>query len=250
MSALPWFKCYPRDFREGMLGLTCEERGAYATILLLIYERGAPVADDDSWIAAQLWCSVRAWKKVRAALVVKGKIYAVNYNGVPSLMNARAADELAKTAEICTARSEAGKEGGKRSAAKRTTKSNENSDQAEANASPVLKQTPSKIQPDITDYQKSSEANASGGEPPTPNSKAWGSAVTLLVGQGGLSAESARAFFGKLLSQTGLEASDLLGAIGEAEHNATRDPQGWLTKAARQRATRKAPKTETRQTWV
>jgi uncharacterized protein YdaU (DUF1376 family) len=250
VSALPWFKCYPRDFREGMTGLTCEERGAYVTLLLLMYERGAPIADDDSWVAAQLWCSVRAWKKLRAALIVKGKIYALNYNGADCLMNRRAADELAKTAQICTSRSEAGKEGGKRSAAKRTPKVNENNDEGEANASPVLKQTASNDQADIQTIRKSSEANASGAEPPSANAKAWAFATTLLVAQGGLTVDGARAFFGKLLSQNGLEASDLLAAIGEAEHNATRDPQGYLTKAAQARGTRRQTGPPKRVGWV
>ena len=37
----------------------------------------------------------------------------------------------------------------------------------------------------------------------------------------------------------GLEGSDLFGAIGEAEHNQTRDPQSWLTKAAQARGKRR-----------
>lgn len=94
MSSLPWFKCNPRDFRDGLIGLTPEERGIYATILMLIYERGSPVPEEEGWICAHLGCSSRVWKKVRAALIVKGKLFAVSFNGADSLMNRRAAEEI------------------------------------------------------------------------------------------------------------------------------------------------------------
>jgi hypothetical protein len=57
----------------------------------------------------------------------------------------------------------------------------------------------------------------------------------VLIAQGKMSPESAGAFFGKLLSVNGLEASELLGAIGEAEHLGTKDPQAFLTRAAQAR---------------
>ena len=81
------------------------------------------------------------------------------------------------------------------------------------------------------------EANASAAD--HPNKKAWGEATALLIALGGMTVSGARAFFGKLLSQHGLEASDLLGAIGEAEHLQTQDPKGFLTRAAQARARRR-----------
>lgn len=253
MTALPWFKCYPTDFREGMVGLTCEERGAYITVLLLIYERGGSIPDDDAWLAANLWCSLRAWKKIRASLIVKGKLFALNVNGVDSLMNRRAADEIARTVGICEARKTAGKEGGKRSAAKRIHVSNENSDLDQANASELVNQTPSKIQPDIQTIRKSSVASPDGeptGADTTPNGRAWNWATSVLVAQGGITIPSAKAFFGKLLSQHGLEASELLGAIGEAEHLRTADPQGFLTRAAQSRNRKRQTGPPKRVDWV
>lgn len=244
MTALPWFKCYPRDFREGLTGLTCDERGAYTTILMLIYERGAPVPDDDAWIAANLWCSVRTWKKMRASLIVKRRLFALNINGEDCLMDERAAEEIAKTADLCTLRKTAGKEGGKRSAAKRTPVSNENNELDQASASGLVNQTPSKNQPDIQtiriDSVVPSNEGPTGGEPPNdPNAKAWAEARTLLVGQGRMTLETGGKFFGKLLSTHGLEARDLLGAVNEAFANRTPDPQAYLTKAAQARSRRR-----------
>jgi uncharacterized protein YdaU (DUF1376 family) len=83
-----------------MVGLTLEERGAYVTILNLIYARGGPVPEDEWWITSQLACTKRAWLKLRAALILKGKLFAVSVNGAPSLMNERAADEIAQREEI------------------------------------------------------------------------------------------------------------------------------------------------------
>lgn len=132
--SLPWFKCNPRDFREGMVGLTREERGTYATVVMLIYERGGPIPDDDpAWIAGHLWCTVKAWKKDRASLIVKGKLYVVEVDGRPHLMNRRAAEELAAREALSEARSEAGKGNGRGRAAHLATGINENSNLGQAN---------------------------------------------------------------------------------------------------------------------
>lgn len=254
MSGLPWFKCYPRDFREGMTGLTVDERGAYATVLMLIYERGAPVPDDATWLAAQLWVSVKAWNKIRASLIVKRRLFAVNVNGVDSLMDERAANELAKTSDLCSARSEAGKAGGKRSASKRAEKSsenaaqndgtpnspatsNENSDLGQASASELVNQTPSNDQPDIQTIRIGSvvppDGETTGGKPPRdPDGKAWDEAVVVLVSLGGMTEKDARGFFGKLLARNGLKPADMLGALGSAFATGTKDPQSYLTRAA------------------
>lgn len=69
-----WFKFNPKSFREGTDQLTLEERGAYITILCLIYERGGPIPDEPRWLAGHCLVSVRAWSKVRVALLAKGKI--------------------------------------------------------------------------------------------------------------------------------------------------------------------------------
>lgn len=276
MTALPWFKCYPRDFREGLAGLTPEERGAYATVLMLIYERGEAIPDDDAWIASHIWASVRVWKKIRASLIVKRRLFPVNLNGVDSLMDERAATELAKVAGVCAARSEAGKAGGKKSAEARSakgkkrdeksseirgsdfsdTKANENNALSEANASDPVKQNGSKDQADIQTLRKGSvvppdgETTAAEAAPGDPNREAWTVAVRVLCEQGGMTEPKARAFFGKLLSAHGLEARELLAPLAEAISNQTRDPQAYLTRAAIARAKRKAGAPEKRVAWV
>lgn len=95
-QGLPWFKCIPRVFREGMIGLTPEERGAYVTVILLIYERGEPIPDDAGWVAAHLAISVRNWTKLRSTLIVKSKIFETVVNGRTSLMDERAAKVISE----------------------------------------------------------------------------------------------------------------------------------------------------------
>lgn len=76
--SLPYYKKYPRDFMEGTITLTFEEKGAYSILLDLIYMRSGRLEDDARWIAGHLGCSVRLWNKVRLALISKGKISCEN----------------------------------------------------------------------------------------------------------------------------------------------------------------------------
>lgn len=132
-----------------MLQLTLEERGAYNTLLDLIYSRGGPVPDDDRWLAGWMGVSLRRWKTLRAALIVKGKVFALNVNGVDCLMNERAADELASTAERRRNLAESGAKGGRKRAetcakparnlAETEGKSNENNAPAQATLEAPLK---------------------------------------------------------------------------------------------------------------
>ena len=153
MNGLPWFKCFPRDFNEGMIGLSLEERGAYITVLNLIYQRGGPVPDDAPYFRALLSCTPKTWAKIRAALIARGKLFEVNFNGADSLMNRRAADELARREEISEIRSELGERGGRKTQAKRR----ENNDLAQANA----EQAPSKVQAIQITEVRQEDANAS-----------------------------------------------------------------------------------------
>jgi uncharacterized protein YdaU (DUF1376 family) len=136
MTGLPWFKCYPRDFNKGMERLTLEERGAYVTLLNLIYENGAPIPDDAWWASSKLACTKRTWVKIRAALIIKGRLFALSFNGEDCLMDERAAQEIETHAEISRKFSEAGKKGGQKS----RPKSNKNNDDEQARLPPSLSQ--------------------------------------------------------------------------------------------------------------
>jgi DNA-binding MarR family transcriptional regulator len=97
--------------------------------------------------------------------------------------------------------------------------------------------------------EPTSEASASA--QPNPDQEAWREGVVVLVSQGGMSVQQAKAFFGGLLKQNRIEARSLLGAIGECKANATQDPKSYLAAAARARAKRRdEPQAQKRVSWV
>lgn len=108
-----------------MQSLTLEERGAYNTCLDLVYEREGPIPDDARWLAGWMGCSVRKWTALRAALIIKGKIFEIILNGTPSLMNERAVIELENQSERSRVLSENGAKGG-RTRAENEAKDNKN----------------------------------------------------------------------------------------------------------------------------
>lgn len=108
-----------------MLALTLEERGAYNTCLDLIYDREGPIPDDARWLSGWMGVSSRKWATIRASLIVKAKLFAVNVNGVPSLMNQRAAIELENQSNRSRELAENGAKGG-RKVAEQKAKDNKN----------------------------------------------------------------------------------------------------------------------------
>ena len=79
---------------------------------------------------------------------------------------------------------------------------------------------------------------AASAAPANHNREAWTRGVAILTAAG-VTAPKARAFFGKLLKDNGLESRDLLPSVVKAEGLGTADPQGYLTKAAKAVAERR-----------
>ena len=73
-----------------MASLTLEERGAYNTVLNLIYANGGAIDDDYKFIAGWLRVDLRVWKRIRQRLIEGGKLY---INGL-TLRNSRADREV------------------------------------------------------------------------------------------------------------------------------------------------------------
>jgi uncharacterized protein YdaU (DUF1376 family) len=90
MGKLQWYKRDTAAALEGMACLTLEERGAYNTVLDLIYLHDGSVDDDLRYIAGFLRVDVRIWKRIRNRLVELGKLY----NGDGKLRNKRADVEV------------------------------------------------------------------------------------------------------------------------------------------------------------
>jgi uncharacterized protein YdaU (DUF1376 family) len=70
-------KFYMRDpdaAFAGMAGLTLEQIGAYNLIIDRLYALDGLLPDDDAAIARAFHVDIRQWKRVKAELLVKGKI--------------------------------------------------------------------------------------------------------------------------------------------------------------------------------
>jgi uncharacterized protein YdaU (DUF1376 family) len=91
MSVLPYHKRYHSDALAGFMPLTLEERGAYQTLLDMMYDRGGPLIDNERLLAGYMNCSLRKWRQIRDQLIEKGKIF-VNRDGLIS--NSRARKEI------------------------------------------------------------------------------------------------------------------------------------------------------------
>lgn len=86
----------PDEWIAGTRDLELDERGAYWDVCSLMYSRGGPVADDESWLARALGCHVRTWRKIRARLLALGKLRIVVIDGADHLTNGRAERELGR----------------------------------------------------------------------------------------------------------------------------------------------------------
>jgi uncharacterized protein YdaU (DUF1376 family) len=74
VGKLRWYKRDPDAALAGMAELTLIERGAYNSILDLLYSRDGIVADNDALVARMIGCHWREWRAVKNRLIQRGKI--------------------------------------------------------------------------------------------------------------------------------------------------------------------------------
>lgn len=116
MGKLSWYKRDPNAALAGMMELSLEERGAYNTVLDLIYSRDGDLPDDERFIAGWLRVDVRVWKRIRQRLVDLGKLYVES--GL--IRNRRADAEVLKGLSRVASAQEAGRASGASRADKST----------------------------------------------------------------------------------------------------------------------------------
>ncbi len=109
----PWHKRYHSDALTGYRGLNLEQRGAYTTILDLLYDSGdEALTASERWMAGQLDVSARKWRGLRDELAALGKITVLDDGRIT---NARYLRERSKSATLSAKRAEAGRKGGQAS---------------------------------------------------------------------------------------------------------------------------------------
>lgn len=155
MSKNAWHKRYHGAALGGYMGLSLEERGAYTTVLDLMYdtEWAAGIRDNDRWIAGHLDVSVRKWNAIREILFAKGKLDLVD--GLVSNKKYREVRENAL--ETSRKRSESGASGGDKSGeVRRKAAENRQSDEANASDLPLYVRAKSQeIELEIEDSNES-----------------------------------------------------------------------------------------------
>lgn len=133
MSALPYHKRYHSDALAGFMALTLEERGAYQTLLDMMYDRGGPLIDNERLLAGYMNCSVRKWVQLRQILIQKGKI-TINRDGM--ICNNRARKEIENQSKTHRKLIEAGAKGG-RTRAENEKKDSEINENGQASLKPA-----------------------------------------------------------------------------------------------------------------
>ncbi|WP_273755799.1 YdaU family protein, partial [Bartonella sp. MM73XJBT.G] len=128
-NGMPWIRFHLYDWISGTDGMTLEQRGAYMTLLVRMYDKKAPIKEDFETLARACNCSQKKFAAIVEYLMRNNKLVETD-NG---LWNARVEEELNDFADkkehISQVRSEAGKKGAK---AKNNTKQHVNNF-AEAN---------------------------------------------------------------------------------------------------------------------
>jgi hypothetical protein len=135
-----------------MVGLSRSERGVYVTVINCIYIEGGPVKDQPFYWASLFDCSEAAWLRDRDALIAKDKLFlAPTLDGLPGLMNARAARELHNQFAFKSEQATRGKKGG--SASRKKPRSDKGLSRRLASAKPPLSECLASAKPIETEIE-------------------------------------------------------------------------------------------------
>lgn len=74
MGSIKWYKRDPDAALQGMFELSLEERGAYNTVLDLIYAKANKLPDDDRFVAGWMRVDVRVWRRIKLRLIALRKL--------------------------------------------------------------------------------------------------------------------------------------------------------------------------------
>lgn len=159
MGQIKWYKRDPERALKGMFGLNLEERGAYNTVLDLIYLRDGNLPDDDRFIAGYLGVDVRVWRRIKTRLIGLDKLFVKD-----GLLRDEVADAVVDEA---LRRVGAARDAGNASAAKRARKSNaENQENKDVGATGVEAGDATGVSTNKSKREKKREPG--GSLPPTP----------------------------------------------------------------------------------
>ncbi len=91
---MPWVRFYLYDWISGTNGMTLEQRGAYMTLLVLMYEKKAPLKTDFETLARACNCSQKKFAAIVEYLIKNDKLIQKD----DGLWNTRVEKELKEAA--------------------------------------------------------------------------------------------------------------------------------------------------------
>lgn len=209
-----WCKFYPSDWLAGTRGLTMAEAGLYITMIMMMYEKGAPIDDDHTALARLAGAPKAAFARALQTLLRSGKIIETD----DGLWSRRVEKELKTRAHKAKVASQ--------SASARWQKGEEKQRGPDANASNSQCETDAtrNQKPDTRVPTSSDEAS------PVPEDDR-----TILFREGlnfvksrGIPEKQARSLFGKCLQLCGDDATAVLEAVREAYRTRPAELQPWL----------------------
>lgn len=229
MNDRPWHKRYHSDALTGYLVLSLEERGAYTTLLDLLYDRGRAFPDNDRLIAGYLGVSPRKARAIVQSLLDKGKLYRTDEG---ELSNRRFEKEMSSAEEIARKLAENGAKGG-RTRAERAKNANENNGTVQAELKPIPEaRSQTSAEPKGS---TGADAPSAGSEEVIPTTKqlVWKHGRALLAA-GGKSKDQAGRLLGKWVGAHGEAA--VLEALDRCKREGALDPVAFIEGALKWRA--------------
>ena len=227
----PYHKRWHGDALQGYRKLSLELRGAYTTLLDVMYDHGGPV--EERFVCAWLGCDIRVWKRIRRELVDEYQKLHVftDSDGAAWLVNERVQRELGLptyaelVANLPPKLPIATQELTPKSAEKHS-EINEPKP-VEITKSAALLPLP------LPEDSVPAERAPSAGPEDEFLKEAWDLAIKVLMELGSMSRKQAGSFFGGLLRDFGLQPRDMLPSLTKAWIDRTRDPASYLRAAAK-----------------
>jgi len=159
MGQIKWYKRDPEKALNGMMGLSLDERGAYNTVLDLIYHRDGKLPDDDRFLAGYMGVDVRVWRRIKARLIGLEKLSVID-----GMIRDDVADVVvAEALRRLTSAQDAGKASARKRAPKSDGDNGENNDLA-----PTGVETGDATDVPTNKNKKKKEIEPDGSIPPTP----------------------------------------------------------------------------------
>jgi uncharacterized protein YdaU (DUF1376 family) len=204
------------------MALTLEERGAYQTLLDMMYDRGGPLIDNERLLAGYMNCSIRKWRQLREQLLEKGKI-CITKDG--HISNSRARKEIENASKTHRKLIESGAKGG-RTRAENEKKPNENNGSGQASLKPASSDTQA-IRASLPEARSHSVDKSTGGTAADPVKELFDLGVEILTSSG-CSEKEARSLIGKWRKAKG--DGETMAALLECRSRSVSEPVEWITK--------------------